>query len=73
MNEISLIVKKREFVTIIGEIGSGKTTLLDCISSQLTKVKGSISIPFSLVYLEQDAAIFSGLLRNNITLEQAYH
>ena len=56
-------------MTIIGEIGSGKTTLLDCISKQVDNIEGSIKTPDNVIYLEQEAAIFSGLLRNNITLD----
>ena len=41
LDDVSLFVKKGEFVTILGPSGCGKTTLLNCVSG-LIDFKGDI-------------------------------
>ena len=40
LDEVSLRIRKGEFVCVVGEVCSGKTTLLDCISGQLSHFQG---------------------------------
>lgn len=42
LNDVSLSVKKGEFVSIMGSSGSGKTTLLNCISGFIKANSGEI-------------------------------
>lgn len=44
LNNISLEIKKGDFISIIGSSGSGKTTLLNIIGLIEYPTKGSISI-----------------------------
>lgn len=44
VKDLSLVVKDKEFLTLLGPSGCGKTTLLNCIAGLLEITKGSIYI-----------------------------
>ena len=49
LSNISVSVKPREFVGLIGPNGSGKTTLLNCVSGLYTPDSGSIRFGGSVI------------------------
>lgn len=49
LENVSIYVKKGEFVTILGPSGSGKTTLLNIISGFVEPTEGSVYINGQLV------------------------
>jgi ABC-type multidrug transport system ATPase subunit len=44
LNDISLFIKSREFVCLIGSSGSGKSTLLDVLSGRSQPTQGTVKI-----------------------------
>jgi putative ABC transport system ATP-binding protein len=44
LNDLSLVVPKGEFLTLVGANGSGKTTLLNIIAGAVSPTAGSISL-----------------------------
>lgn len=73
LKNISLEVKRGEFVGIIGLNGSGKSTLLKCIAGVLTPTKGSITVNGSIAPLIELGAGFDPNLsaRENVYLNGA--
>ena len=72
-------------VGILGSVGSGKSTFVKLLAGILTPTQGSITFgPYdttaidqsilreSVAYLGQQASIFSGTIRENITLSKQY-
>ncbi|QQK07023.1 ABC transporter ATP-binding protein [Miniphocaeibacter halophilus] len=60
VDNISVNVKKGEFVTVIGESGSGKSTLLNCIGGLLNPTSGEVYIKGKNIYSldEEERTIF---------------
>ncbi|MEP7263626.1 MAG: ATP-binding cassette domain-containing protein [Bacteroidota bacterium] len=44
LNDVSLVLKEKEFTVVIGSNGSGKSTLLNVIAGTVTPENGSVSI-----------------------------
>lgn len=81
LNEVSLILKNKELIAIVGLSGSGKTTLLDLVSGINKPSRGRILIDDRdlstldlrtwrqmIGYVAQECFIFNDSIRNNITL-----
>lgn len=81
--DISLKIKPKERVAIVGRNGAGKTTLLKCMASLLTPTKGSVVFDgtelvgkrsyevarMGLKYIDQDKHVFLDLtVRENLEL-----
>jgi multiple sugar transport system ATP-binding protein len=49
VNDLNLVIKEKEFLTLLGPSGCGKTTLLNCIAGLLEVTKGSIYIDGQLI------------------------
>lgn len=64
-------IRHHEFVMIVGRVGSGKSSLLMTLLSELPIQSGSIRINGSLSYASQEAWLFAGTIRENITI--AWH
>ena len=82
---VSFRIKPGENVVVIGRVGSGKTTLQRLILGLYAPTKGAISIDGidlrqldpadlrrNIGYVEQDAMLFYGTLRDNIAIAAPY-
>ena len=78
MNDISLVIKKGEFIGVVGETGSGKSTLVDMILGLLKPTSGEITIdnifsPFSeswhqkIGYVPQTTYLTDNTIEENIS------
>ena len=73
LKNVSLDIRKGEFVGIIGFNGSGKSTLLKCIAGVLTPTKGTIEVNGTIAPLFELGAGFDPNLsaRENVYLNGA--
>ena len=51
LNNISLQVKRKKLVAIVGQVGSGKSSLLSALLGDLVKVKGHVNVNVSYNYI----------------------
>lgn len=85
LSNISFTAKPGEKIGIIGKIGSGKSTLANLITGIYAPTAGSVSLdgidlqgidPADLrrnvAYLSQDAVLFRGTFRDNITFKNPF-
>ncbi|CAF0839220.1 unnamed protein product [Brachionus calyciflorus] len=71
LTEISLKIKKGDFIGIIGKVGSGKSSILHSIMAELEKINGKIRINSDtcskgFAYVGQEVWIQQGTIRENI-------
>lgn len=69
---LSLSVKARDLIMVIGRVGSGKSSLLLTILGELPIQSGRLQIKGKLAYAPQEAWIFPGTVRENILLGKAF-
>ncbi|MBI2480266.1 MAG: ATP-binding cassette domain-containing protein, partial [Planctomycetia bacterium] len=62
LDDVSLVVRPREFVCILGPSGSGKTTLLSALSARVPADRGSVLLNGENLYAHFDA------LKQNLAL-----
>jgi ABC-type multidrug transport system fused ATPase/permease subunit len=79
LKNISLQIRRGDFVAIVGPSGSGKSTLVDLILGLLTPQSGQIlirgkspqtfvkSFPGCIGYVPQDSNLVEGTIRENLT------
>ena len=79
-------IKNKDKVLIFGESGTGKTTFVNTLTQNLSDYQGDIlydginlkdidleSFRSNVGYVRQEHFIFDDTIKNNITLEKAYH
>lgn len=66
LNEVNLVVKKGEFISIHGPVGSGKSLLLYAILGEMQCVKGEYSIHRNVAYVPQQPWILNATVWRNI-------
>lgn len=59
----NLVIKKGEFVSIVGRVGSGKSTLLSAILGEIDKIEGTISRRGRIAYIPQTSWLRSSTIR----------
>lgn len=85
LSNVNLHIKPKERIGIIGAVGSGKSTIAKILLGFYSQQKGSVYIdgldikqidPADLRnafgYVPQDVVLFSGTVRDNITLKSPY-
>lgn len=72
IKDITFQVVPGKLTVIIGPVGSGKTSILLSILRELSLHKGSIDVAGKLIYVSQEAWIFSGTVRENILFGQEF-
>jgi ABC-type multidrug transport system fused ATPase/permease subunit len=80
LNQISIIIPKKQTIALVGESGSGKTTLANIVMGLINPDSGSIligNVPLTafdlntyrdkMGYISQDSVIFNDTIYDNIT------
>ncbi|KAL6064447.1 Canalicular multispecific organic anion transporter 1, variant 2 [Balamuthia mandrillaris] len=72
LKNISLTVKKRMHVAVVGSVGSGKTSLLSAVLGELKLKQGKVKVGGEIAYVSQEAWIQQTTVRENILFGQPY-
>lgn len=66
LDNITLKMKPRQLVAVIGPVGSGKSSLIQTILGELPPDSGTCKVNGSLSYASQEPWLFTGTVRQNI-------
>jgi len=72
LKDVTFEVKPGNLTVVVGPVGSGKSTVLLSILKELSLSQGSVHTQGKLIYVPQEAWIFSGTVRDNILFGLAY-
>uniref|UniRef100_T1K6F1 ABC-type glutathione-S-conjugate transporter n=2 Tax=Tetranychus urticae TaxID=32264 RepID=T1K6F1_TETUR len=72
LNGITLDIKDKSLVAIVGQVGSGKSSLLSALLGDLYKTEGYVNVYGKIAYVPQSAWIQNATVRQNITFSQPY-
>lgn len=73
LKDISLSIQKGRKYLLIGESGCGKSSFVECLAGHRQGVRGEVRFYTDrIAYLPQTPFLFSGTLRENLTLGRAY-
>jgi ABC-type multidrug transport system fused ATPase/permease subunit len=72
LKNISLVVKRGEFLAIGGPVGCGKTSLLLSLLGEMDTMAGQYSVYGSISYVAQEAFVINATLRENILFGLEY-
>ncbi|SPQ99729.1 unnamed protein product (mitochondrion) [Plasmodiophora brassicae] len=67
LHDIDLSVRSGELLAVIGRTGCGKSSLLSSILCEMDQKAGDVTVRGSIAYVPQQAWIFGGSLRENVT------
>jgi len=70
LEDISFMAGQGDLFAIVGPVGSGKSSLLMALLGELSAESGTVSAVGKVAYVSQEAWIFNGSLKNNITFGQ---
>lgn len=68
LKKVSIEVKPKELVVVIGSVGSGKTCLLHALLNEIETTSGTCRLSGKVSYAPQESWCFMGTIRENITL-----
>ncbi|KAM7344070.1 putative multidrug resistance-associated protein lethal(2)03659 isoform 2-T2 [Cochliomyia hominivorax] len=66
LNDISLHIKPRTLVAVVGPVGAGKSSLIQAILGELPPFSGSLKVNGVVSYASQEPWLFTGTVRQNI-------
>jgi ABC-type bacteriocin/lantibiotic exporter with double-glycine peptidase domain len=72
LQNISLKIKRGQFIAIVGKVGSGKSSLLSAILGDLRNTCGSIDVCGNISYVPQTPWLFNSTLRENILFGSSF-
>lgn len=73
LRDLSINIRKKQFVGVIGKVGSGKSSFLQSITGDLIKTKGTVSVADDgIAIVTQDPWIQHGTIRDNILFGKPY-
>lgn len=70
---VNISIRQGELIGICGMKGSGKSAVLSAIMGRMQLVSGSVQLKGRVAYMGQEAWIFNGTARENITFGQPYN
>jgi ATP-binding cassette, subfamily C (CFTR/MRP), member 1 len=66
LRDVTLSVRRGEFIALVGEVGSGKTSLISALLGQLTLLSGEQTLSARTAYVSQESWIQNISLQDNI-------
>ena len=72
VKEVSLQLKKGEFLWLVGRIGSGKSSLLQGLMGELEKTEGRVRVADRVMYVSQQPVVLSASVKDNIVFGSAW-
>lgn len=73
LKDITVNIRKKQFVGVIGKVGSGKSSFLQAITGDLVKMRGAVSVADEgIAIVMQDPWIQHGTIRDNILFGKPY-
>ncbi|XP_022785318.1 multidrug resistance-associated protein 4-like [Stylophora pistillata] len=72
LQDIEFVTASKSLTLITGPVGSGKSTLLATIAGEITPTSGTVTSQGMIIYLPQNAWIFSGTIRDNVLFGLPY-
>ncbi|KAG0056100.1 hypothetical protein BGZ83_006361 [Gryganskiella cystojenkinii] len=70
---VSMSVKPKQLVAIVGDVGSGKSSTLAAIMGQIRLMAGDKEVRGSLAYVPHDAWLLNATLKENILFGSAFN
>lgn len=72
IRNLTLAIKPRDLVLVVGRVGSGKSSVLMSILGELPVASGRLEVNGRISYACQEAWIFSGTVKENILFGKNY-
>ncbi|XP_072319420.1 ATP-binding cassette sub-family C member 4-like [Eucyclogobius newberryi] len=66
LQNVSITVKPKQLLAIIGPVGAGKSSLLSAVLGELPRDSGALTVRGQLAYASQLPWVFPGTIRSNI-------
>jgi len=72
IRDLTLNIRARDLVLIVGRVGSGKSSVLMAMLGELPVTSGRLEMNGKISYASQEAWIFSGTVRENILFGKSF-
>ncbi|XP_054164141.1 multidrug resistance-associated protein 1-like [Oppia nitens] len=70
LKDLSLFVKPKQLVAIVGQVGAGKSSLLSAILGEMEILKGTVGVSGKIAYVSQEAWIQNKTIKQNILFNE---